>query len=422
MRFAPSTVPSSDRHPVPPLTPFPVPFHPCGHWPASSDWHIRIGPEPTGCSGSTCTDPSIYCANSRAPEFTPRDVRVLSGATMAFVDEDDDSSAGWTLCLVPDPDAVQPSQSPTATLPPTSAPTVTYRDCVDLDRHHDGYVLTQGQGSLFAGCEYFEVNSVGNRRTCGISDLPRTAAPDVAERNPEFAAFLESYPANKSFVASVECCACGGGTHPTGDCVDFGDRDECDGLTPYPECDDTNNGATNRYNQDCGWFSQNSETNWNYGHWDRFCDMGDDDEFTARTMCCACGGGRSYIVPGQNCNADDATLSSTRNCCVCGGGDRPTASPTATVSPTSAPSSVPSTPPTVDTSLTVTSGHEYCHQVTVGGNPNCVTDGEGEYVRSRPFCGMLWSQCFCSPRSHCRVQTARTQLCLRIGGRRCVGC
>ena len=99
-----------------------------------------------------------------------------------------------------------------------------------------------------------------------------------------------------------------------------------------------------------------------------------------------------------------------------------TISPTATVAPTSAPTSVPSTAPTVDSSLTVTSGREYCHQVTVDGNPNCVTDGEGETVRSRPSCGMLWSQCFFSPRSHRRVQTARTQLCLRIGGRRCVGC
>ena len=31
--------------------------------------------------------------------------------------------------------------------------------------------------------------------------------------------------------------------------------------------------------------------------------------------------------------------------------------------------------------LTVTSGREYCQQVTVDGNPNCVTDGEGDTVR-----------------------------------------
>ena len=359
-----------------------------------------------------------YCSGFQG-EFTPRDVRVLSGTTLASVDHDsNDGNDGWTLCLVPDPDAVQPTQSPTATMQPTSAPTVTYRDCVDLDVHHDGYALTLGLGFNYAGCEYFDVNSAGNRRTCGISDLPRNAPLDVAERDPEFAALLENYPANKSFVASVECCACGGGTHQTGYCVDIGDRDECDGLTPYSECDDTDNSAMNRYNRGCGWFSENHETNFLSGPWDRLCDMGDDDDFTARTMCCACGGGRSYTVPGQNCNPDDATLPSTRNCCVCGGGDRPTTSPSAP----SPPTRVPSAPPTVDTSLTVTSGLEYCHQVTVGGNPNCVTDGEGETVRSRPFCGMLWSQCFCSARSHRRVRTARTQLCLLIGGQRCVGC
>ena len=66
-----------------------------------------------------------------------------------------------------------------------------------------------------------------------------------------------------------------------------------------------------------------------------------------------------------------------------------TVSPTATVAPTSAPTRVPSAPPTVDSSLTITSGREYCHQVTVDGNPNCVTDGEGETVRSRPSCGIL---------------------------------
>ena len=58
-----------------------------------------------------------------------------------------------------------------------------------------------------------------------------------------------------------------------------------------------------------------------------------------------------------------------------------TASPTATVAPTSAPTRVPL--------LTVTSGQDDCHQVTVDGNPNCVTDGEGQTVRSRPSCGIL---------------------------------
>ena len=58
-----------------------------------------------------------------------------------------------------------------------------------------------------------------------------------------------------------------------------------------------------------------------------------------------------------------------------------TVSPTATFAPTSAPTRVPSAMPTVDGSLTVTSGQEFCQKVTVDGNPNCVTDGEGDYVR-----------------------------------------
>ena len=39
--------------------------------------------------------------------------------------------------------------------------------------------------------------------------------------------------------------------------------------------------------------------------------------------------------------------------------------------------------------LTVTSGEDVCHLETVDGNPNCVTDGEGQTVRSRPSCGIL---------------------------------
>ena len=84
-----------------------------------------------------------------------------------------------------------------------------------------------------------------------------------------------------------------------------------------------------------------------------------------------------------------------------------TVSPTATVAPTSAPTRVPSAPPTVDSSLTITSGREYCHQVTVNGNPNCVTDGEGDYVR-HPLLRHPRPPRSCSPRPRHRMQTVRT--------------
>ena len=249
---------------------------------------------------------------------------------------------------MPDLDAVQPTQSPTATFPPTRAPTVTYRDCIDLDVDHNGHVLSMGYYGGFLGCDDIGVD-MSDPYTCGMFDTPRSESGGSYGANdpPGFTEWLENWPADQSLTASVDCCACGGGTHPFEDCVDIGDRDECD-LHPYPECEDT---AGNDVEDSEGHFNPcsgittewGSHNWWELGYFDRACDMYDDGDFTARTMCCACGGGRSTVVPGQNCNASDATLNSTRNCCVCGGGNRPTMPPT--LSPTGKPTAAPSSPP-----------------------------------------------------------------------------
>ena len=48
--------------------------------------------------------------------------------------------------------------------------------------------------------------------------------------------------------------------------------------------------------------------------------------------------------------------------------------------------------------LTVTSGEDVCHLVTVNGNPNCVTDGEGGTVRSSRLRGILHRRASARPR------------------------
>ena len=55
-------------------------------------------------------------------------------------------------------------------------------------------------------------------------------------------------------------------------------------------------------------------------------------------------------------------------------------------------------PWTVLGQLTVTSGEDVCHLVTVNGNPNCVTDGEGGTVRSSRLRGILHRRASARPR------------------------
>ena len=228
---------------------------------------------------------------------------------------------GWTLCFVPH--AEQPTPSPTSTnhILPTASPSLRpTRECVDLDVHHDGHILVIGGGQpteredddlyyFHTGCE-----DLGGYFTCenGRADTD-------------------------TFTASIECCACGGGTHTTDECVDIGDSADCD-LRPHPECEDTANGNMGGVdsNRGCAFMRESlAQQSAAYGAFDRYCDLYDTDDFTAREMCCGCGGGRTYIEPGRNC--DPGNASHTANCCLCGGGVQPTASPT--LSPTATPTS-----------------------------------------------------------------------------------
>ena len=69
--------------------------------------------------------------------------------------------------------------------------------------------------------------------------------------------------------------------------------------------------------------------------------------------------------------------------------------------------------------LTVTSGEDVCHLVTVNGNPNCVTDGEGQTVRSRPSCGILDRRALarlCPRHRVCALSTPKTKCALSFCG------
>ena len=71
------------------------------------------------------------------------------------------------------------------------------------------------------------------------------------------------------------CCHCGGGTDTN-------------------SCEDTNDGATNTYLNDCGAYDAEPV----------YCDEPDkydDDDFTATNMCCSCSGGAMSALPEYTC-------------------------------------------------------------------------------------------------------------------------
>ena len=134
--------------------------------------------------------------------------------------------------------------------------------------------------------------------------------------------WYDSYPSDcggyddADFVSNEMCCACGGGTdyvapEPTvcsdegacnvgeeGDCVFAAEGFDCDGnfldlVEPEPECENTDNGASDSYGDTCAsWYDAN-ESPGSYG-----CSGGyDTADFIAAEMCCACGGGTDYVAP-----------------------------------------------------------------------------------------------------------------------------
>ena len=65
-----------------------------------------------------------------------------------------------------------------------------------------------------------------------------------------------------------------------------------------PPCTDTDNGATDPYNDACASATDDSGvTNPGYDTNTHWCANYDDDDFTSNTMCCACGGGTPVLSP-----------------------------------------------------------------------------------------------------------------------------
>ena len=134
------------------------------------------------------------------------------------------------------------------------------------------------------------------------------------------------------FTANQMCCDCGGGFK-----WEYGSLDEeWDASAPY--CyDDTGNGQLNLYEYTCGAYNAADGS---------FCTAHDDSDFTASEMCCACGGGDTRICENTDngaknshgdscvdvaiwhnhgyplCNSDfdTSTFTASTMCCACGGG------------------------------------------------------------------------------------------------------
>ena len=115
------------------------------------------------------------------------------------------------------------------------------------------------------------------------------------------------------FIAAEMCCACGGGaTANQGDGDDTGDTGDGDGGDTgepepvEPECENTDNGASDSYGDTCAsWYDANESVG-SYGCSGAY----DTADFIAAEMCCACGGGTDYVAPEPTvdvpgaCNVD----------------------------------------------------------------------------------------------------------------------
>jgi len=82
----------------------------------------------------------------------------------------------------------------------------------------------------------------------------------------------------------------------TGGCEHVGNiKWNCRKSCEICECEDTDNGITNENDQGCKFYNADLNT--------QHCEHYDDKDFTANTMCCACGGGCSNKVTGGYCES-----------------------------------------------------------------------------------------------------------------------
>merc|ERR1719465_244146 len=93
----------------------------------------------------------------------------------------------------------------------------------------------------------------------------------------------------EDFTARTMCCACGGGS-------------------TQAKCADLDNGRIDSHNDPCSWYTGDNIAQ---------CGNFDDDDFTARTMCCACGGGSMPLpVPQAKCaDLDNGRIDSHNDPC-----------------------------------------------------------------------------------------------------------
>jgi len=84
------------------------------------------------------------------------------------------------------------------------------------------------------------------------------------------------------FRSNDMCCACGGGRRLTAEPTTPSPTMVSVEPTMAVPCEDTDNGATDSWGDDCAWYDDHPNG----------CGQYDDDDFTASEMCCTCGGGR----------------------------------------------------------------------------------------------------------------------------------
>lgn len=84
------------------------------------------------------------------------------------------------------------------------------------------------------------------------------------------------------FRSNDMCCACGGGRQLTAEPTTQSPTMVSVEPTMAVPCEDTANGATDSWGDDCAWYDDHPTG----------CGQYDDDDFTANDMCCVCGGGR----------------------------------------------------------------------------------------------------------------------------------